>query len=85
LPTWQKKRKRRNSFLLNIILVSSLNNNFKLCLKSLHNFFFSILMHFSQQLQLLIWMKQHTIVVADPAGKTIVLTPEQVKRRKAFI
>jgi hypothetical protein len=42
-------------------------------------------MHFSQQLQLLIWMKQHTIVVADPAGKTIVLTPEQVKRRKAFI
>jgi photosystem II cytochrome c550 len=54
-------------------------------LKSLHNFFFSILMRFSLFVTTAsaIDLDEATrTVVADPAGKTIVLTPEQVKRGK---
>jgi photosystem II cytochrome c550 len=53
-------------------------------LKSLHNFFFSILMRFSLFVTTAsaIDLDEATrTVVADPA-KTIVLTPEQVKRGK---
>jgi photosystem II cytochrome c550 len=53
-------------------------------LKSLHNFFFSILMRFSLFVTTAsaIDLDEATrTVVADPAGKTIVLT-EQVKRGK---
>jgi photosystem II cytochrome c550 len=51
--------------------------------KSSQLFFFSILMRFSLFVTTASAIDEATrTVVADPAGKTIVLTPEQVKRGK---
>jgi hypothetical protein len=78
-----KKKKRKIVFFLLISWFQVCNNNFELCLKKSSQLFslvFLCVLVFVTTASAIDLDEATRTVVADPAGKTIVLTPEQVKR-----